>query len=68
MGVPWPSAVRGLADCFTIFAFTWFSLLITENIFCTFPIVLASVDKYMIITTEHCTESKADSATDTTVI
>lgn len=51
-----------------MFAFTWFSLLITENIFCTFPIVLASVDKYMLITTEHCTESKADSATDTTVI
>lgn len=67
-GILWPSAVRGLANCFGIFAFTSFSLLITENILFTFQIVLASVDKFMLITTQHYTERKRDSTANTTVI
>lgn len=67
-GIPWPSAVRGLANCFVIFAFKMVFTVNNRKHFYTFQIVPASVVKYMLITTQHYTESKADSTANTTVI
>lgn len=66
-GIPWSTAIRGMADCFRMFALTWFSLLITENIFVPSKL-LWLLYNYMLITTQHSTESKTDSTANTTVI
>lgn len=70
-GAAWPTVgmtVRTGSVLYSTSAFTWFLLLITENIFVSFQISLASVDNYMLIITQHNTASKTDSTANTTVI